>query len=363
MRFGLILCVLGLTAFTFFLAASLPQASGDAAAMQTLVDDAEVLAKTISDLEAENAEQKSQILALSEADGDPDQALSSAMEQLRIAENAKDELIAANSELSEKVSLLAEQNADAQRRLIASETIATDLAAEIESERARLQALETELSASMDATRASASEQLAELQTRIDETEGALTAAQQRIALLTAAENEQEEVVATLRLEAATAERTINSLQTEIATLSTLIAANEVSAANSADNAPTVAFCTEQTRLVMANNKLDFDRGTARISSESMPALTALIDVARECADANLVIEIGGHTDSQGGELSNLTLSEDRARAVLDFLFSGGVPSVAMSAIGYGESQPIADNGTADGRSENRRITFSWRQR
>ena len=70
-------------------------------------------------------------------------------------------------------------------------------------------------------------------------------------------------------------------------------------------------------------------------------------------------MEIGGHTDSQGRETMNQTLSRSRAEAVLDALLSLDVLTTFLSAKGYGESFPIADNGTTEGRALNRRIEFT----
>ena len=68
------------------------------------------------------------------------------------------------------------------------------------------------------------------------------------------------------------------------------------------------------------------------------------------------MIDIYGHTDSVGSDAYNQTLSENRARAVADYLSMQGVHKVRMATLGYGETQPIADNGTESGRAANRRV-------
>ena len=68
------------------------------------------------------------------------------------------------------------------------------------------------------------------------------------------------------------------------------------------------------------------------------------------------MIDIYGHTDSVGADAYNQTLSENRARAVADYLAMQGVNKVRMATLGYGETQPIADNGTESGRAANRRV-------
>ncbi|MEN8169253.1 MAG: OmpA family protein [Pseudomonadota bacterium] len=71
---------------------------------------------------------------------------------------------------------------------------------------------------------------------------------------------------------------------------------------------------------------------------------------------SELRIEVGGHTDSQGPSSYNRGLSDRRANAVRDYLISKGVAAEVLSARGYGEVQPIADNKTVEGRAQNRRV-------
>lgn len=71
-------------------------------------------------------------------------------------------------------------------------------------------------------------------------------------------------------------------------------------------------------------------------------------------------IQIMGHTDASGPTSYNRQLSQQRAEAVLNYLVSKGVDSAKLSAVGRGESQPIADNATAEGRSKNRRVELHW---
>lgn len=70
----------------------------------------------------------------------------------------------------------------------------------------------------------------------------------------------------------------------------------------------------------------------------------------------DLVVEVAGHTDSQGAAEYNQGLSERRAATVRDYLINAGAPEPNLSARGYGEADPIADNATADGRARNRRV-------
>jgi OOP family OmpA-OmpF porin len=69
-----------------------------------------------------------------------------------------------------------------------------------------------------------------------------------------------------------------------------------------------------------------------------------------------LIVEVAGHTDSDGADVSNLGLSERRAKTVRDYLVNGGVNATSLSVRGFGESQPVADNSTAAGKAQNRRV-------
>ena len=72
-----------------------------------------------------------------------------------------------------------------------------------------------------------------------------------------------------------------------------------------------------------------------------------------------VMVEIGGHTDDVGSEDYNLDLSQRRAAAVLTYLLDHGEDAARFVVVGYGESQPVEDNATADGRARNRRIEFT----
>ena len=72
-----------------------------------------------------------------------------------------------------------------------------------------------------------------------------------------------------------------------------------------------------------------------------------------------LRIELGGHTDNVGNATANQKLSEQRAKAVYDYLVQHGIAAGRLSYKGYGQTQPVADNSTADGRRQNRRTVFT----
>ena len=85
-----------------------------------------------------------------------------------------------------------------------------------------------------------------------------------------------------------------------------------------------------------------------------------LLDAALAILNANpsALVVVEGYTDNQGDPAANLLLSQQRAEAVVAFLLSGGIAEGRLSAIGYGEENPIASNSTDEGRAQNRRIVF-----
>jgi len=87
------------------------------------------------------------------------------------------------------------------------------------------------------------------------------------------------------------------------------------------------------------------------------PASEAELDIlARLLLDnPGLRIEIGGHTDNVGTAADNLTLSNNRAKAVVNYLVAKKIPVTRLVAKGYGASKPVADNKTEEGRAQNRR--------
>lgn len=96
-----------------------------------------------------------------------------------------------------------------------------------------------------------------------------------------------------------------------------------------------------------------FDSGKSTLRSESFASLNEIAQALR--LRTELTVEIAGHTDDVGNDQANLSLSQARAEAVVKYLVSKGVSAKQLQAKGYGESQPIADNATPEGRQANRR--------
>ena len=102
---------------------------------------------------------------------------------------------------------------------------------------------------------------------------------------------------------------------------------------------------------------INFSTGSAQIPDSSMPFLDKAAE-AIKMAPAGMTMEIDGHTDNTGDAAANLTLSQQRADAVRNYLIQKGVPESTVVAKGYGDTKPIAGNDTEEGRFRNRRIEF-----
>jgi len=103
-------------------------------------------------------------------------------------------------------------------------------------------------------------------------------------------------------------------------------------------------------------NNIFFDTGKATLRPESYRELDRVIKLFTY--SPNLKIEINGHTDAVGSETSNQALSEARAKTVSDYLLSKNLSNDKITYVGFGESSPIADNDSEDGRQLNRRVEF-----
>lgn len=114
--------------------------------------------------------------------------------------------------------------------------------------------------------------------------------------------------------------------------------------------------CQDVLNQLLAANSIRFDTGQAGIQHHSFGFLDRIAFAARQCRD--VMLEISGHTDADGDDRANQTLSERRAEAVVAYMIAAGVRPDSVNAIGYGESRPVADNETDAGKAANRRIEF-----
>ena len=96
-----------------------------------------------------------------------------------------------------------------------------------------------------------------------------------------------------------------------------------------------------------------FDSGKSSFQKQTYPVLEAITAILKEYPNSKFSIE--GHTDSDGSDASNQTLSENRAAAVKDYLIEKGIASSRLSSVGFGEKSPIDSNKTKAGKANNRR--------
>jgi outer membrane protein OmpA-like peptidoglycan-associated protein len=99
---------------------------------------------------------------------------------------------------------------------------------------------------------------------------------------------------------------------------------------------------------------IEFDTGKATIKAQSEKVLGDVLSLLQAQPDWKMKIE--GHTDSTGTKTGNQILSQQRAAAVVAWLVKNGIARTRLTAVGLGDSKPIADNGTEQGRARNRRV-------
>lgn len=99
---------------------------------------------------------------------------------------------------------------------------------------------------------------------------------------------------------------------------------------------------------------INFDTGKSVIKPESQPVIEQIVAMMKSNPDLKLSVE--GHTDNVGDPKKNKILSEDRAKAVVSAIVKQGIDASRLSAIGFGQDKPIADNSTEESRAKNRRV-------
>lgn len=125
---------------------------------------------------------------------------------------------------------------------------------------------------------------------------------------------------------------------------------------------PAVEAAAQHEQFVQALAVIDitqvaFQPGSVSFTPESDAALAQLLSLLREYPEGRVRIE--GHTDNTGPDVVNLRVSRDRAAAVANYLMARGIPADQLVVTGYGSTQPIADNTTEQGRTQNRRIEIN----
>ncbi len=108
-------------------------------------------------------------------------------------------------------------------------------------------------------------------------------------------------------------------------------------------------------RVNTSAKNIFFQTNSAKLLPKSFKALNDVVTILKE--DANLKLDIEGHTDITGGDKINIPLSKNRAKSVYDYITTtGGISAGKLSSEGYGSSKPIADNKTTKGKALNRRV-------
>jgi OOP family OmpA-OmpF porin len=99
---------------------------------------------------------------------------------------------------------------------------------------------------------------------------------------------------------------------------------------------------------------INFETGKADIKAESQKIIDQIADMLK--ANATLKISIEGHTDNAGTPASNQTLSENRAKSVMNALITGGIDKNRLTAKGWGQTKPLTENNTEESKAKNRRV-------
>lgn len=108
---------------------------------------------------------------------------------------------------------------------------------------------------------------------------------------------------------------------------------------------------------ILSFDNIYFDVASSTIKTESYGVLNEIVDILN--ANRNAMIKIAGHTDSDGSESYNQTLSEQRAASVKNYLVDHGISASRLTTAGYGENQPVVSNNSAANKAMNRRIEFT----
>ena len=109
--------------------------------------------------------------------------------------------------------------------------------------------------------------------------------------------------------------------------------------------------------MVLSDDSVKFPVDSAKLSPEAEQRLTSFVEQLKN-ENRNVYPEIQGHTDARGNVPLNQRLGQERAETVRKFMSKHGVPLNRMSTISYGKEEPVADNKTRTGRSQNRRVVL-----
>ncbi|HEY0251449.1 MAG TPA: OmpA family protein [Kofleriaceae bacterium] len=113
---------------------------------------------------------------------------------------------------------------------------------------------------------------------------------------------------------------------------------------------------------IKLKEKVEFETDSAKILPQSEPLLNEVVQVMKDHPEIEHV-RVGGHTDNVGKKDYNMKLSDERAASVKNYLVEHGIEAGRLDSKGYGETRPIADNKTEEGRAQNRRVDIHIRRR
>ncbi len=130
----------------------------------------------------------------------------------------------------------------------------------------------------------------------------------------------------------------------------------ERTAKEALENLARMAQVKQETRgtVITISGAVLFPSGKSTLLPAAQSGLDNVVAALKSTPDRNVTVE--GHTDSQGARSFNMDLASDRAQAVRSYLVSHGIPPEQIKAVGIGPDRPIADNLSADGRANNRRV-------
>jgi OmpA-OmpF porin, OOP family len=114
--------------------------------------------------------------------------------------------------------------------------------------------------------------------------------------------------------------------------------------------------CSISSKTWFDFDRLTFATGEATLQNSSAEQLQNIAAILK--AYPNVKVKIGGYTDNTGDPAANQTLSQNRAKNVMDAIVAGGIDPSRLQSNGYGDQYPVADNATPEGRAQNRRIAL-----
>ncbi len=332
----------------------------------------------VSILEAEIAQMSSRLALLNAESGDAVENLQaelkirqSELEEAQASLNdlraAKDDQIAsltgdlangvqARAELQRKLDDLTAQNAELSEMIAEKEQAITTLnqnsGASVETLNAQISSLDAELQAAKD-NLAQTGAELNEAQTNLATQAETLTA---QAATIDQTQSERDQLAVQVA-QLPELEATVSARDARIAEL---LAAQPKSTPQSLTET-----CNIAARDLLEDGRINFVTNSAEVEETSIPLLERITGVVLACTGKGSAarVTIAGHTDDRGSDVDNQALSEARAQSIATYFTERGVVASAIDAIGLGETQPIADNNTTEGRAANRRISFDFQAR